>query len=448
MGNGLEDLGGETQALIRAGDGFKLRSRKIRVEILEGPDHGRIHELPGPAARVGSARGCDLVLADQTVSRHHVTLKVDGDGIRVLDGGSRNGTRLDGVRVIDAYARPDSRIEVGSTTLRLRLLDDMVELPISTRDRIGGLLGASVAMRQVFAVIEKVAPTDTTVLIEGESGTGKELVAEALHEEGARSSGPFIVFDCSAVSANLIESELFGHVRGAFTGATTDRAGAFEAADTGTLFLDEIGELPLDLQPKLLRALERREVRRVGSNDPVRVDVRIVAATNRSLAAEVEHGRFREDLYYRLAVIHLALPPLRERPDDIPVLVQHFARELGGADAALPDRTVRGFAAQSWPGNVRELRNAVARAVSLGAPRDLRATNELPAIDGPSPNEIDLSVPLRVGRDRVSEAFERAYLERALEHTGGNVTRAAELAGVNRKFIQRAMKKYGLRGGS
>jgi hypothetical protein len=319
---------GETQAVIRTASGFKLRSRKIRIEIIEGPDHGRTVELLGPQVSVGSGRGCDLVLADKTVSKRHMSLRVDGDGIRVIDAGSRNGTDLDGIQVRDAFARPDSRIAIGTTTLRLRLLSDMIELPLSNRDRFGGMLGGSAAMRQVFAVLERIAVTDATVLIEGESGTGKELVAEAVHDESERASRPFIVFDCSAVSASLIESELFGHIKGAFTGAQNDRVGAFEAADGGTLFLDEIGELPLDLQPKLLRALERLEVRPVGCNEPRRVDVRIVAATNRSLASEVDHGRFREDLYYRLAVIHLTLPPLRERADDIPMLVQHFCKQL------------------------------------------------------------------------------------------------------------------------
>jgi len=441
--------GGETQALIRDGSGFKLRSRKIRIEIVEGPDTGTVAELMGPDASIGKGKGCDLVVSDRTVSRHHVSLRVEGDGLRVVDAGSRNGTVLDGTRVKDAYARPDSLIKIGETTLRLRLLSDMVELPLSNRDHFVGLLGSSTAMRQVFAILERVAPTDSTVLIEGESGTGKELVADALHEESLRSSGPFVVFDCSAVSANLIESELFGHIRGAFTGAIVDRAGAFETADGGTLFLDEIGELPLDLQPKLLRVLERLEIRRVGSNEPRKVDVRIVAATNRSLSAEVERRHFREDLFYRLAVIHVRLPPLRERPEDIPMFVRHFCKLLarrGEPAPVLPERTIRGLASQSWPGNVRELRNAVARAVSLGSPTDFSSTSELPAITGaPSSEDIDLSLPLKTGKEMIVEVYERAYIAAALQQTGGNVTRAAELAGVNRKFIQRAMKRYGLR---
>jgi len=440
---------GETEAVIRTDGGFKLRSRKIRIEVVDGPEVGRVVELLGPEVRVGSGRGCDLHLKDTTVSRHHMTLRIDGEDLRVIDAGSRNGTKLDGTRVRDAYARPDSQIAIGTTSLRLRLLSDVVELPLSSRERFGGLLGRTPTMRQLFSLLERVAASDATVLIEGESGTGKELVAEGLHEESDRGAQPFIVFDCSAVSAQLIESELFGHVRGSFTGATGDRVGAFEAADGGTLFLDEIGELPLDLQPKLLRALERLQVRRVGSNEPRSVDVRIIAATNRSLAAEVDRGRFREDLFYRLAVIHVHLPPLRERPEDIPLLVEHFCRQQarhGQPPPTLPPRTVSGFAGQSWPGNVRELRNAVARAVSLGSPVDFRSTNEMPAITT-AELDIDLSVPLKVGRDKLADAYERAYLEAALQHTGGNVTKAAELAGVNRKFVQRAMKRYQLRTG-
>jgi transcriptional regulator with GAF, ATPase, and Fis domain len=445
---------------VKGSGGLTFKSCKIRVEITSGPAAGQVVALPGPEARVGSGAGCDLKLEDPTVSRHHLTLRVDEGGLRVVDAGSRNGTLLDGLKVRDAWARPDSTITIGNTTLALRLLNDVVELPLSSRERFGGLLGRSVPMRRIFALLERVAPTDSTILIEGETGTGKELVAEAIHEESARAQAPFVVFDCSAVSANLIESELFGHVRGSFTGAVSDRAGAFEAADGGTLFLDEIGELPLDLQPKLLRALERLEVRRIGSNASRKVDVRIVAATNRSLAAEVDAGRFREDLYYRLAVVRVALPPLRERADDIPLLVERMVRELsrGAPVAPLPERTIKSFMQQAWPGNVRELRNAVARSLSLGVPTGGNTadgfTNPGAAQGGapaapsaPTGPKLDLSVPLKLARERVADELEKAYLLAALDVTGGNVTRAAELAGVNRKFIQRAIKRYGLRDG-
>jgi transcriptional regulator with GAF, ATPase, and Fis domain len=428
----------------------RLVSRKVKVEIVAGPDAGRQAELPGPEVRVGSAPGCDLVLRDPTVSRHHLTLRVDGDRIRIIDAGSTNGTTVDGLPIADAFARPDSRIQAGNTSLRLGMLPDIVEVPISARERFGGMFGRSEGMRRVFAVLERIAPTDTTLLVEGETGTGKELVAEGVHEESQRSAGPFVVFDCSAVSPTLIESELFGHVKGAFTGAIGDRAGAFEAADGGTLFLDEVGELPIDLQPKLLRALERREVRRVGSNNTRRVDVRIIAATNRSLAREVERSRFREDLYYRLAVIHVVLPPLRERPEDIPMLINHFTQELGGPNPVpLPETMVKTLAGQTFSGNVRELRNMVARALSLRAP----TPSETPPISPEATGRqglslaIDLNVPLKVARDRVIDEFEQAYLREALALTSGNVTRAADLAGVNRKFVQRAMRRLGLREG-
>ena len=433
------EFGECTLKVVRDGADLKLQTPTLAVDVVTGPDKGKTAILPGPEVRIGSGKGCDLVVHDATVSRQHVIVRIEDGRIRVLDGGSKNGTRLDGNYVRDAYARPDSLIVAGDTTVRLRMASSLVTLALSSRERFGGLIGRSIAMRQLFALLEKVAASDTSVLIEGETGTGKELVAEALHDEGRRASATFGVFDCSAVSAALIESELFGHVKGAFTGAVADRAGAFESADGGTLFLDEIGELPLDLQPKLLRALESREIRRVGSNAPRAVDVRIVAATNRSLAREVDAGRFREDLYYRLAVVTVAMPPLRERIDDVPFLVAHFAKQLGGEP--LSEQSVRTLSARAWPGNVRELRNAVMHAQSIGPP-------ELGAAAPVAPNApaIDLSVPLKIGRERWSDAFERAYLERALERTGGNVSRAAELAGVNRRFVQRAMKRYGLRG--
>jgi transcriptional regulator with GAF, ATPase, and Fis domain len=439
-----------TEILARDASGLKLRSRKIRVDVVSGPHAGQTVDFAGPEVRIGSARGCDLVLFDGAVSRHHLTLRIERGTIRVIDAGSRNGTMVDGVWIRDAYARSDSAITIGNTGMRLRLLHDVIEIPLSSRERFGGLIGQSVPMRIAFTLLERAAAVDDTVLLEGETGTGKELAAEGLHEEGPRAGGPFVIFDCSAVAPNLMESELFGHVRGAFSGAVADREGAFEAADGGTLFLDEVGELPLELQPKLLRALERFEVRRVGSNSARRVDVRVVAATNRTLSEEVAQRRFREDLYFRLAVVRVALPPLRERPEDIPVLVDHFMRQLverGRAVHPIPERMQTGMLSHAWPGNVRELRNAVVRASSHGGGADA-ATGPPSSAGGPVVSaRIDLSSPLKEARDRMCDAFEEAYLRQALVETGGNVSHAARLAGVNRKFIQRAVRRFGLRAG-
>lgn len=429
---------------------IKLRSRKIRVEVVRGPSAGLVAELPGTGARVGSGRDADLLLADPTVSRHHLTLRIESDSIRVTDNRSRNGTVLDGVRVIDAYARLDATLVLGGSTLRLRMLDQSVEVPLSARDRFGGLLGRSVGMRQLFGLLELVAPAEMSVLIEGETGTGKELVAEGIHRASRRANGPFVVFDCSAVSPSLIEGELFGHRKGAFTDARADRAGRFEEADGGTLFLDEVGELPIELQPKLLRALERREVRRIGDDKVRRVDVRIVAATNRSLSVEIERGRFRDDLYHRLAEVVAQVPPLRSRPEDIPLLVRHFEEELRAQQPELPplpEGTVGRFRVMAWPGNVRELRSRVRLALLL-RPDDRRPA---PPPAG-APHALDgipvrLEEPLPEGWERVREVYERAYLTLALEKTGHNVTHTAELAGVGRRYVQRAMERYGMREG-
>jgi DNA-binding NtrC family response regulator len=424
--------------------GGTVVTRVLRVEVIKGIDRGLVRELPMLEARVGTDPGCEVVLRDPTVSRVHLELRIEDARIRVIDRGSRNGTELDGVPIRDAYARPDSTLTIGATTMALRMLDETVELRLSSRDRFGGLVGTSLAMRRVYTMLERIAPTDLTLLVEGETGTGKELAAEAVHEHSPRAAGPFVVFDCSAVSPALLEAELFGHVKGAFTGASSDRSGALELAHGGTLFLDEIGELSLDLQPKLLRALERREARRVGSSATRPVDVRLVAATNRSLAHEVECGRFREDLYYRLAVAHVVMPPLRDRLEDVPALVDLFREQLAARFASHPAPSTRGrlsgaevrrLAKRPWPGNVRELRNAVARALSLGDQAELEIVAE------PRSPEIDMTMPLPTARD----AYERAYLTRALAETGGNITRAAELAGVNRKYVQRAMKRWGLR---
>ncbi|WP_437607061.1 sigma 54-interacting transcriptional regulator [Sorangium sp. So ce834] len=436
-----------TLPIDRAPRTIKLRSNKIRIEVVQGPDAGTIVELSGPEARIGSGADCDLVVKDPTVSRFHLTIRIHNHLLRVTDRVSRNGTAIDGTMIHDAYARPDSAIVIGGTTLRMRMLSDVVELPLSARDRFGRLLGRSVAMRRLFALLERVAPTDATLLIEGETGTGKELAAEAVHRASPRADRPFVVFDCSAVPEGAIEGELFGQVRGAYNGAAL-RVGRFEQADGGTLFLDEIGELPVDVQPKLLRAIETRCIRRVGDDRPPRpVNVRIIAATQRALAHEVDRGRFRDDLYYRLAVVNVRIPPLRERPDDIPLLVRHFEREhTRAARPATPlsESVIQDLVNRAWPGNVRELKHQVDNALFLGG-EEHSGEGEAPA-PGPTVSGVTLGLPLLVGREHVADAYEKAYLELALEEVGGNVSRAAELAGVGRRFIQKAMRRHGLRG--
>lgn len=446
MSNAIRGTQDSTSTLVPTGTGLKLRSHKIRVEILQGPGAGTMVELAGPSATVGSGDDCDMKLDDRSVSRRHLNLRIEQNRIRVIDADSRNGTTVDGTHIRDAYARPDSCIIIGKTSLRLRMVNSIVELPISSSDRFGKLLGRSIAMRRVFAVLERAAETDATVLIEGETGTGKEVAARGIHEASPRARGPFVVFDCSTVSSSLMESELFGHLKGSFTGATADRQGLLEEADGGTLFLDEIGELPLDMQPKLLRALENMEVRRVGANRPHRVDVRIIAATNRTLTRAIDLGAFREDLYYRLAVIPIRLPPLCERLEDVPLLARHFETELAArmrAKAPIPQAIIDSFGEQSWPGNVRELRNAISRVLSLGV-GDEPADAASPELDADRLG-VRLDEPLLDGRDRVAQAYEKAYLKLALQKTEGNVSQAAELAGVGRKFVQTAMKRYGLR---
>jgi transcriptional regulator with GAF, ATPase, and Fis domain len=441
---------GATRTADTPGQGVALRTHKICVEVIRGPMAGKSVELPGPEARIGSrAEECDFVLEDPTVSKVHAILRIEGDSIRVIDAGSRNGTTVDDVRVRDAYARPDSTIGLGMSSLRLKMSREFIELPISSKDRFGKLMGRSVAMRRVFTLLERIAPTEATVLIEGETGTGKEVVAASIHAASTRAKKPFVVFDCSAVSAALIESELFGHERGSFTSAARERPGRFEAANGGTLFLDELGELPLEVQPKLLRALEAREVTRVGANSPRRVDVRIIAATNRNLANEVERGRFREDLYYRLAVVPVRLPPLRERTDDIPLLVRHFEAQFKTGEfrpPALSEDAIRKLTSQPWPGNVRALRNKVDFMLSLGI-TELSGNEDGDDVEpevSPAQLDVDVKLPLRVGLAHIEEAYKKAYVERILREHRNNVSQAARAAGVGRAFIQRMMRRHGI----
>ncbi len=430
-----------TKILESSRPGLAIQLPRLKLVVVDGPDRGKEVVPDRAVVRVGSSKEVDLHLSDPTVSRYHCELSMKGERVRVVDTGSMNGTFVSGVRFRDAEVPLGTPLQLGKTTIRVTVGDETIEVPLSTRDRFGTLLGRSARMREVFAVLERIAPSNATVLLEGESGTGKELAAEGIHGSSPRSSGGFVVFDCGAVPHDLVESALFGHVRGAFTGAIADRRGVFEEADGGTLFFDEIGELPLDLQPKLLRALEKREVRPVGGSATLGCDVRVVAATNRSLVAEVNAGRFREDLYYRLSVVKVTMPPLRERLEDVPLLVGLFLASLAAEGAEPPklsDGQIAAMAARPWPGNVRELKNAVERVVALSG----AAASGPIAVGGASKAAPpDLSVPFHEACD----GFARRYLEATLRRSAGNVSAAARAAGVSRKLIQRMMTKYGLR---
>lgn len=399
---------------------------------------------PGDRCAIGAHASNDLVLDDATVSRFHCELKANEDGVRIVDLGSRNGTAVDGLRVRDAWLKDGSLVTLGAVALRFRWSDGHFRVPAAQRDHFGALVGTSPRMRAVFAMLERYASSEATVLVEGETGTGKQGAAEALHEESARASGPFVVVDCGAVPATLIESELFGHERGAFTGAHAARVGAFEAANGGTLFLDEVGELPLDLQPKLLRVLEERTVRPLGATQQRPVNVRVVAATNRDLRAEVNAGTFRPDLYYRLAVLKLEMPPLRERTEDLPLLVNTLLDRMNVTGDERERLTAPDFLEQlrwgAWPGNVRELRNYLERARVIEG--DL---SPAPALDSKPPLPlVDLSVPYAEARRRALDDFERMYATALLEKHG-SVSAAARAAGITRVYLHRLLRRHGVR---
>ncbi len=399
--------------------------------------------------RIGKAADNDLVLGDDTVSRHHCELSWKRDGIHVHDLGSTNGTKVQGARVSDAVASPGSVLKVGEVEIILRASVRSAEVLPSDKTRFGDALGKSLAMRTIFAVLERIAPTDATVLFEGETGTGKDVLARATWTESLRAAGPFVVVDCGAVSYSLLESELFGHERGAFTGAVASRQGAFELCDGGTLFLDEIGELPLDVQPKLLRALETREFRRVGGNRTLKTDVRVIVATKRNLEKEVQGGRFREDLYFRLAVVPITVAPLRARREDIPLLVESMLAAAGHG-LSVSQETMNALSAHDWPGNVRELRNVLDRAVYMAR---ASGQTELTLVTLPtSPATVgdvfqfDGAKSYRETRAKYDTEFERRYVKWLLARHGNNVSAAAREAKMDRKHLHDMAKKHGLRG--
>ncbi len=361
-----------TQITYIDGRPTTLTLRKCRLLVTEG-GREREHVFDKDAVTIGAMDDNDIVVHDETVSRYHCKIVHEGDSYILRDLDSTNGSFINRVRVREGFLKPDCTITVGKTEIHFAPMDEKVRIVPSEKTRFGEIIGRNVKLREIYGILEKIAPTDATVVIEGETGTGKEVVARSIHEASRRKEGPFMVFDCGAVPENLIESELFGHEKGSFTGAIMTRQGIFELANGGTVFLDELGELRVDLQPKLLRALEQREVKRVGGAKPIKGDVRVVAATNRNLEEEVRTGRFREDLFYRLSVVRLLLPPLRERKEDIPLLVKHFLKILLCNKTRGDERKVHSISRDAmdrlveyeWPGNVRELVNMIERAVSF-----------------------------------------------------------------------------------
>ena len=434
-----EDTEASTEALLLS----TIIAEGVRLVVIEGPDSGSEHDLETGTAIVGKSSACDLVLTDASVSKQHLKIEIVAGGIRVRDLGSKNGTSYLQSKLTDAVLAHGAVLKLGRTRLSLTSRHAAVGTFYSNRENYGSIKGASPSQRRLYALLERLEQSEHTVLIQGETGVGKDLVAREIHRHSGRRQEPYEVLDCGAISQNLIESELFGHVRGAFTGTSGDHAGVFERAKGGTVFLDEVGELPLEQQPKLLRALENRQIRRVGGSRTLDLDVRIIAATNRPLADEVAAGHFREDLFFRLNVVVVKVPPLRERREDIPTLLQLFLEEQGG-NLELSSDTIELFtSAYDWPGNVRELRNAIAQVVAIGTvPERLQQ----PGADR-TPNRsmsFDPAESYSAAKRRVLEAFERDYLKTQLERADQNYAKAARQAGMDRSYFKRRLKKLGL----
>ncbi len=439
--------------------------RTYRLVVSDGPDQGKEHVLELGTTLVGSHPSTDFVLTDPRVSRRHCELRVVADGVQVRDLGSKNGIFVGRVKVEQAVLLPGAKLRLGDTKIAVHNLDASVE--VGDLATFGDLRTESPAMKSVFGLLSRASTSDATILLEGETGVGKDVLARTIHAQSHRAKGPLVVFDCSAVSESLIAGELFGHKKGAFTGATTDRAGVFEEAAGGTVFLDEVGELSLDLQPMLLRALENRQVRRVGEAKSRDIDVRVVAATNRDLMAEVKAGRFRQDLFYRLAIVKVSVPPLRERKADLPLLAKVLLERLGLSGDVLTRSDMRALTAYDWPGNVRELKNMLEQSMALSdehefvllGPRGANEPGPPTAVDEDGDDDdfgegentmtgvggpLDVKKPYKEAREDVLRSFEQRYIESLLKAHDGNVSAAARAAGIDRNYVYRLMKRFGI----
>lgn len=436
-----------TEILAAARSATRLNPSSAKAFIATGPDKGRSVSIGSAPILFGSDVDADLVCVDRSVSRRHATLFRQGDVVIIEDLGSTNGTYYKDVRVGQVHLPLGQSIRFGKVFVKILPEEELVKTRPHEKDRLGGLIGSDTRMREIFTLIEEVGPSDVTVVIEGETGTGKELVAKAIHDFSKRKKSDFVVFDCSNQPRELIESALFGHVKGAFTGATNQRMGAFSRANQGTIFLDELGEFGKDLQPKLLRVLESREVQKVGSDGYDAVDVRIIAATNRNLKAEVQAERFREDLYYRLAVIKIVLPALRERLSDIPLLVEHFLAQQESPCVVDPGcfESLKNY---TWPGNVRELKNLVDRASALNRGKsgiDLSAyLSDRDEVASTKNLKISEFVSFKEAKGKVVADFESQYIETLLRQHKNNISMAAREAGIDRKHFKELMRKHGI----
>jgi len=416
----------DTRVLTQRGQSFFVR--RFAVEVIDGPDRGSRAVSSTDELSIGADDGVDLRLSDPAVSRHHCTLRATERGLELRDLGSTNGTLLGDAEVVRAYVSSGTRLRLGRTTVVVTTASDEIEEPLAAQASFGGLVGGSPGMRRLYPVLARYAQSDATVLVTGETGTGKEVAAEAIHRASRRANAPFVVVNCGALPPQLAQSELFGHLRGSFTGADVARIGAFEEANRGTLFLDEIGELPLALQPILLRALESKKVRPLGATGERDVDVRVIAATHRDLREAINGKAFRSDLFFRLNVLPVSLPPLRERPGDVEMLAALFWREL--RDGEPPNELLAAVASQLWPGNVRELRNAVERFALIGWADIERAETVDTFSDA---------------KEQASASWEKAWLAALLARHGGNLSASARAARMGRSHLRRLVDRYRLR---
>jgi len=440
------ELTGLTSSLAK--DGRPSLGLHLRVET--GAEPGPSFSIGARPVSIGSGDDCEIVLADRSVSRKHARVTPVRDGVRIKDVGSTNGTFVGDARVFETVVAVGESFRLGNIVLRV-VDSGTGQIEPSSRRWLGALIGESLVMREIFAVLERAAPSDATVLIEGPSGTGKELAARALHDHSLRARGPFVAFECGVVTRDLLQSALMGHVKGAFTGADRDRPGAFAEANRGTIFLDEIGELPLDSQAHLLRALEAGECTPVGGDRPRAIDVRVVAATNRNLYTLVEQGTFRLDLFHRLAVVHLRMPALRQHLDDLPVLIASFYQSHGVEPGPVDGPNLERLHRHPFEGNVRELRNILERSLVLCDPAH-RAFRDLPLImrqtaveAAPPAVSADINLPFKEAKEAVVELFERDYLPKLVTRFNGNVSQAAAHAGLSRQHLTALLAKHGLK---